>query len=92
MASNTQMAAEEIRPQQRSGATRQAPNSATDLRQTYGWTTAAVVRGCFLKGGTLDDPTRFEGPKMAIYTVDKTAVPYDSRKVASVSSDCTQRK
>ena len=38
---------------------------------THMVTRPQVVPAVVLKVGTLDDPTLFEGPKMAIYTVDK---------------------
>ena len=38
---------------------------------THMVTRPQVVPAIVLKVGTLDDPTLFEGPKMAIYTVDK---------------------
>src|SRR6202048_2410428 len=59
---------EEIRPQ-RSG--RPVTREFCAECGTHMVTRPQVVPAVVLKVGTLDDPTLFEGPKMAIYTVDK---------------------
>lgn len=40
------------------------------MRHAYG-DPAAVTPAVVLKVGTLDDPSLFGGPRMAIYTIDK---------------------